>query len=226
MFLTGPEDYVSCKPPATGGMRASMLFYDTIIGTIALVLAGGNLYYQREAVQLMKARAVSPRQRAAMAAKSWWRSPQVAVVTLLAALTWVPWIYGLVSPPADDAYYVGEQVQWGGLPDGEQYVSVILKETKPDRKVILVALHYSGIGDIKDAVGLQKSKPYDYTKGLQTFIVDPDQGFRNAASAVKLRVSFILLDIPNTITPDQFSTIRQAVALGGKIILTRATVPQ
>jgi hypothetical protein len=215
-------DYISCKPAATGGMGASMLFYEAIIGTIALLLAGGNLYYQREAVRVMRASAVSPRQRAAMAAISWWRSPQVAIVTLLAALTWGPFVYGLLSPSVTE---FEDQYAWGALPSGETYLTVGIKTTKPDKKIILVALHYRGLGDIKDQSGIQKSLPYDYTAGLTTFVVDPDQTFRNETASGMKGVSLILLEVPKNVSGDQFSTIRKAIDLGGKIIVTRAVAP-
>ena len=199
-----------------------MLAYEAIVGTIALLFTAGNLYYQREAVRLMRASAVSPRQRAAMAAMSWWKSPQTAIMALLVVMAWTPWIYGLVYPATDDSAFAAEDYKWGALPDGEPYVSVILKDNKPERKIILVALHYHGFGDIKDQPGIQKSLPYDYVRGLNTFILDPDQSFRSETAAGQQAVSMMLLDVPNSVGRDQFSTIRQGIAVGAKIILMRA----
>jgi len=195
--------------------RFTMAFFNFIIPAIATVLTGWNVYYQYQAVQIMKASAVSQRQRAAAAPKSWWSSPQIWIVALLAAVTWIPWIYGLINTPSSGAEY--GYSSWGVLPDGELYYSTIFNESKPDRKLILVSFHRSALVDIKDQTSLQRSEPYDYTTGLKTLVIDPDQKFRNEA-AFGASPSFVLLDMPNTVNKSQFSTIRQAVAIGGKIL--------
>ncbi len=201
------------------------LFYNLIIPLIGLILMAGSLYYAREQVRIMKA-APSANQRAkavaVVSARPWWKSWQLAVMAVLFALTWVPFGYGLLFPPVEFA----QEMKWGGLPDGDLYVSVILPKAKSDRKIVLVALHYNGRGDIKDAKGIQKSEPYDYGAGLQTFIVAPDQTFRNEAAAGMRGVTFLLLDLPNTVNEAQFSTVRQAIALGGKVVATRAVDDQ
>lgn len=216
MSLANHHPWVVCGPMGW--------FYNLIIPLIGVALTGWNVYYQREAVRLMRGSAVSPRARAAMAAVSWWKTPQVALMVGLMLLTWVPFGYGLIYPPYDEAAFADE-IKWGGLLDGAQYMSVILKQTKQNHKIILVVLHYSGLGDIKDQTNIEKSEPYDYIKGLNTFIVDPNENFRREVAAGKRAVSFLLLDVPAVVPPAQFSTIRQAIALGGSIVLTRGTEP-
>lgn len=199
-------------------------FYNLIIPLIATALTGWNAYYAREAVLLMRASAVSPRKRAEMAAKSWWKTPQVAILLVLVLLTWVPFVYGLVRP--SDISEFEDQYAWGTLTNGKSYFTVGLKSTKPDRKLILVALHYHGLGDIKDQPGIQKSLPYDYTAGLLTLIVDPDQRFRSETAAGEKGVTLLLLEVPSTVGRDQFSTVRQAISVGGKLVATRAVTPK
>jgi hypothetical protein len=208
-------------------LRAMGWFYNLVFPLIGLILMAGSLYYAREQVRLMKA-AASANQRARLAAaasnRPWWKSWQLAVMAVLMALTWVPFVYGLVHP--SDILEFEDQYAWGTLPSGEAYLTVGLKSTKPDKKLILVALHYNGLGDFKDQSGIQKSLPYDYTAGLLTMVVDPDQRFRNETAAGMKTINFLLLEVPSNISRDQFSTVRQAISIGGKLVITRASTPK
>jgi hypothetical protein len=196
------------------------LFYNLIIPLIGLILMGGSLYYAREQVRIMKA-APSTNQRAkvvaAVSARPWWKSWQLAVMAVLMALTWVPFVYGLIYPPP----ILAEQYAWGTLPTGDLYLTANFSRSKPDRRIVFVALHYRGLGDLKDQTGIQKSLPYDYEAGLHTFVIDPDQGFRNERAAGQAQVTYMLLEMPPNVSTNQFSTIRQAISLGGNVILTR-----
>lgn len=202
-----------------------MELYSFIMAAIGTLLTAGSLYYSREQVRLMKV-APSANQRAkvvaAVSARPWWKSGQLAVMGVLMVLTWVPFVYGLAFPAVSE---FEDQYAWGTLPDGAPYLTVGLKTSKPDKRIILIALHYRGFGDIKDQSGIQKSLPYDYTAGLSTFVVDPSQTFRNETTAGMKGVSFVLLEVPKNVSGDQFSTIRKAIDLGGKIIVTRAVAP-
>jgi len=201
-----------------------MVLYNIIVGTIALIFAGFTLYYQHQSVALMRSAPMSARQRAAMTPPApWWKTRQVAAIALLAALTWVPWVYGLVYPqPLESA--VGD-FTYGRLPDGDMYVLAVLKNDKPDKKLIAVAFHYKGFVDENDAKDLQKSETYDYTKGQKILLIDPDEKFRNEVKAGLMGTNYRLLEIPNTVTKDQFSTLRQAAGVGGRVIWRMAITP-
>lgn len=195
-----------------------MGIYNLLIAIIATIFAGWNLYYQREAVRLMKISTMSARQRAVLGTpKPWWRNSQVGIVALLAALTWVPWVYGL-SPFSIIEYPAVETAHFGDLSDGDLYVLPTLKETKSDKKIIAAVLLYPGVVDIMDTQGLQKSEAYDFTKGQKICLISPDQSFRNARRNGVRNENFFLLEVPAAVTKDQFSTLRQAIGLGAKII--------
>ncbi|MGO9628789.1 MAG: hypothetical protein ACLPXW_07315 [Xanthobacteraceae bacterium] len=150
-----------------------MFLYNIAIGTIALIFAGFTLYYQRESVTLMRNAPMSARQRAAMTPPApWWKTRQVAAIALLAILTWVPWGYGLIFPTQPESA-VGD-FYYGRLPDGDMYVFAVLKDSKPDKKLIAVAFHYKGLVDENDVKDLQKSETYDYTQGQKILLIDPD----------------------------------------------------
>ena len=199
-----------------------MLTFEALVGVAALLVGVGNLYYQREAVRLMKASAVSPRRRAEVANLSWWKNRTTALMAVLVLLTWGPFAYNLATQKPLPSEPPPGNYNWGTLSDGEIYYSLPIAETKPDRRLVLTALHYNGLGDIKDVGGIQKSKPYDFVRGIATLIIDPDQRFRNETAAGMKQVTFVLLDTPQNLSPDQFSTIRQATNLGATLLAQRA----
>jgi hypothetical protein len=100
-------------------------------------------------------------------------------------------------------------------------LSTVVLETKPNKKLMAIVFIYDPRLDPKDTQGLQKSELYDYTKGPHIFLVSTDSTFGS-----KLRpgtsIDGFILEIPNHITSDQFSTLRQAEALGS-VILTEKT---
>jgi hypothetical protein len=191
--------------------------YTLVMGTIGTFLTGWSLYYQHQNNALVRANMASghPQRAAAAAIKPWWKTPGVRVMVILAALAWVPSIFSLFAShpvePITDIY------KWGVFPNGDLYFTTYFTENKPDRKIMLVAFHATGLVDFKDEKNLQKSELYDYTSGLNTLLIDPDENFRSEAKT-GIVPSFILLDIPNTLNKDAFSTIRQAIAMGAKQI--------
>jgi hypothetical protein len=114
--------------------------YNFIVAFIALLVGAGVLYYTRESVLLMRS-SMSARRRAAASATPWWRTWQVLAIAVLVALTWVPWVYGLIRPTETEALF---GYTYGTLPTGDDYILGDLVDTKPDKKIIGAVLHYNG----------------------------------------------------------------------------------
>jgi hypothetical protein len=198
--------------------------YNFLVGVGTLLVSGALLYYTRESVSLMRD-SMSARQRAAADKTPWWRTKPVIAVVILAALTWVPWIYGLAYPARAPATEEVSDYNYGNLPDGDQFILATLKTTKPDKKVIGMVLHYNGLVDIKDAKGLQKSAPYDYTEGQKIILIDPDETFRREVQLGARGTNYFIIEVPKNVSSDQFNTLRQAENLGGTIIFQKAKTP-
>jgi hypothetical protein len=56
-------------------------------------------------------------------------------------------------------------------------------------------------------------------------IIDPDQTFRDERKRGVSGTSYYLVEVPKEVLPSQFSTLRQAEALGGKIIFNKGKSP-
>lgn len=140
----------------------------------------------------------------------------------MAALTCVPWVYGLISQEttAIDAIFYG-----GPLPDGNYYITPVMRDTKPGRKIMGVIFHYRGDVDVLDIKGLQKSEPHDYVKGQNVFIITPDDQFRSEVQKGYVGTNYFLFDVPDTMTKESFVTIRQAERDGAKIISKNSKTP-
>lgn len=123
----------------------------------------------------------------------------------------------MVRPPQPP---VTTMVTYGLMPDSRPYVTIDLKENKPDRKVIAIALHYYGTVDGYDQEGLQKSKLFDYRSGSQTMIINADDRFLREAQG--RTTNFFLVDAPSGTNETQFSTLRQASNLGFRVIFLGA----
>ena len=85
-------------------------------------------------------------------------------------------------------------------------------------KLVGVCFHHLKPGDVQDEPAISKSGAYDI-EDRQIKIVIPwsNQFFGEVASGIT-PTGYELLAVPNGISPDQFSTIRQAVAFGAKRI--------
>ena len=192
----------------------------TFIGMLALGITAYTAYLTRQQVLMLKAGTTNRRQPKPTI-PAWWKTPSLLAMAFLALLTWVPWIVGFWFP----ATVAGGRVEYGNLNDGRLYITRDIAEDKPDRKIIAVAFHYFGKVDINDQVGLQKSRPFDYRKGTQFITISPDSIFfdevRNGASGT----NYMLLDVPQGITEDQFSTLRQAYKIGAKLMFSAAKRP-
>jgi hypothetical protein len=185
--------------------------FNLLVAVVGLIVMAYTAHLTRRQVRMTEANAVVVESTSAPM-RRWWRAPTFLAVAFMAFLTWVPWIYGMThhSAPKTEVWY-------GELPDRQLYVTIDLKEEKPDRKVAVVVFHYYGTTDAMDQIGLQKSKLFDYRSGLRTILIQPDNKF--IQEAVPGRVAYYyLISVPTGVSEDQFSTLRQAEKFGAELI--------
>jgi hypothetical protein len=194
---------------------------NSFVGGLALLVAAYTAYLTRQQVQMLKAGTASRNSPNRGGVQQWWRAPSVLAVALLAVITWVPWLYGLSQRPS----FGPGRFEYGSLPDGRLFIAQEIQEDRPDRKIIAIAFHYYGNVDINDAPGLQKSKPFDFRKGVQLMIIEPDEAFKDEVKRGMSGTNFMTLDIPAGVTEDQFSTLRQAYKLGARLMVGAAKHP-
>jgi len=104
------------------------------------------------------------------------------------------------------------------LTNRQLQMTVASARANKDQKFLDVAFHYKGEVDFEDVSELQKSALYDVRVGAQVMIFRYDEKFAAEwASGIKT-TSYILLIVPSTVRPEDFSTIRQALSKGAKIV--------
>jgi hypothetical protein len=97
--------------------------------------------------------------------------------------------------------------------DGNAIVSY-----QSDFKVAGLVLHYSGKTDLKDVSELTKTGLYDIAPNEIIMIVDLNQTFLDEMAHGISGTNYIAILVPNDVRLDQFATIRQAEAMGVKVI--------
>jgi hypothetical protein len=152
-----------------------------------------------------------------------WRKRQTVIMIVLVILAWIPMIVTWIYRDAQQPLPVRIMVTNTLLPDGRLSTKLDLREDKPDRKIMVVALHYYGTLDGSDQPGLQKSALFDYRSGEQTIITQPDAKFIHEAP--NYTTNFYLINIPSGISETQFSTLRQAEKLGAYVTFAGANGP-
>ena len=138
----------------------------------------------------------------------------------MALLVWVPWAisyFNRAPAPTIGIGGWGTQNAAGGLP-----ITVVMIKEDPTIRLIGIAYHYDGFGDVFDAKGLQKSAPYDVRIGSIIILIKPDAEFLNEVTSGKhVRTNYVLISIPASLGDNpNFSTLRQATALGAKVLWT------
>jgi hypothetical protein len=84
-------------------------------------------------------------------------------------------------------------------------------------KLVGVCFHANTIAsDVRDRV-LQKSVAYDIVDEPEALRIDLDEGFQKEELSVR-GTSYALLLVPKNVSPSQFSTIRQAEAMGAVMV--------
>lgn len=87
-----------------------------------------------------------------------------------------------------------------------------------------VAFHQISV-DLPDVPNLQKSGSYDIKDGRITMAIQLDQQFINAIGQGAVNTNYALLLVPNKVRMDQFETLRQATALGVRVMQTSSGPP-
>jgi hypothetical protein len=189
-----------------------------IVPLLAVLIAGISLYYQREQLRLMR-ESVSKKKAQSFTPgwKFYW--PMVATA-LLALSTWGPFVLQHYS--SDDVF--GRVVlTWGGGGADAGFTKITVKPSllvnyQEGFRLAGICFLYSGLGDALDETGLQKSALRDIENGDQLEITIPlDVDFRSKLRQAST-ATYAVLIVPKHVRMDQFSTLRQAQALGGKVI--------
>lgn len=156
--------------------------------------------------------------------------PMLTMV-LLVVLVWVPYVYTHYHPAKgpqqiDIPEFDGPTAEliggWGQDTSASCYMSVngkLLLSRQSEYKLAIACFAYDGKEDILDAPYLQVSNLYDIKDGTvvirgsyQPYFID----YSKQIHSVGIEVA--LLNVPNGIQPSQFTTLRQARALGVKIL--------
>jgi hypothetical protein len=136
-------------------------------------------------------------------------------MVLAIILSWVPY-FVVANVTLPDPI-----VHWGGAPQfGPNTVEIIvngskLLSKKSRYKVAAVCFHYVSRGDYVDSANLQKSRLFEIRDELETIPIPVDSAFVYEWQTQNISpTSYFGLLVPNDVSMDQFSTLRQAFALG------------
>lgn len=189
-------------------MEAQQQFWLQIAVTIVIGVIA--IYYQRKQVQSLK-----PSNRG-----KWTKYWPIGFVVLLAASSWIPYIMRPDDLP--DFPDPHPPIREYGVKVGECRVGVngerFLKYAA-HYKVACGCYFYDGSGDILDAPQLQTSAAYEINNSRITMRILWEPGFKQYVLA-KLpgKLNLVVFLMPIGVEPDQFSTLRQAKALGVRLI--------
>lgn len=189
--------------------------YQLLVAVLALGIAGYTALLQHRQVKLMEA-GQEDLPGLSRAAK-WWKAPPVLAVFALALLTWAPWVVTAIKPKP----FVISAFGWGGinLTNGTLPIVAVMSATNPSIKLMAIAFHYSGTTDFTDVKQLQKSALYDVRQGTQIMMIQADSDFIDDVTNKKqIGTNFMLLTVPVTLGNPEFSTLRQAFAMGIQIV--------
>ena len=84
---------------------------------------------------------------------------------------------------------------------------------KESHKLMLVCFHWDGRTDQLDAKQIIKSNPYDITSDSVTLFVEPPSEFFQS-----IRTMYNVLLVPNELKPEQFSSVREALVAGARVL--------
>jgi hypothetical protein len=141
-------------------------------------------------------------------------------------LAWIPYF---VTPHP----LIVKDERWGkySVDNGEMtlFVSVnfepLVSQYGAQYQAMVVAIHFFGNVDQYDAEGLQKSAAFDLRDGPSEFAIHADKAFQTEFTKGNHGTNYVIMLIPRSISPDQFRTIRQAIALGAIIVTSDAGPP-
>jgi hypothetical protein len=157
----------------------------------------------------------------------WTRREKVMAFFLLLSLIFA--IFGYFKSTNKELSYFGT---YGGLnPHERGFIGAevrgdLLFDYRNKFKVAVVAYKWDGLIDINDAPNLQKSNLFDITNNREIRIkIKMNEEFVDELRKGHLMTNYSILLVPNGVTMDQFTTLRQAKALGIKVMETRGGPP-
>ena len=121
-----------------------------------------------------------------------------------------------------------------GIPESVQGVksstlivngSALRFSERKDYKLIGVCFHYWISGDLLDQPNVSKSGLYDIRDGHITITIQWNDQFVRELVKPMLGTTYVLLEVPKGVTPDDFTTVRKAVDLGARILQSRVGTP-
>lgn len=122
------------------------------------------------------------------------------------------------------------QFAWGptGTPDGFTRASVTLHILTPDRlrtdRLAAVCYHDTGLIDHSD-IELSKSGLYDIAEGSQSMLIKYSDTFLAELQRGQRGTVYTILLVPRGITMERFTTLRQAEALGVRLVFAGGGPP-
>ncbi len=209
------------------GLEILAAFYHHARQPLAYVASGSETHALHESSSVHNALATFPWYK-----QLWDRYWPIFVMLLLLIGTWIPYFvntdisdqnvmifWGTDSPPG--VHIPIEQLKnLKVVTDGSRLPPSIRR----NYRIAAVADH--DIGDIDtDDAELLKSSARDIVDGPISMLIPLTENFRNEYRQGDRGTNFYLLIVPKEVSPSQFDTLRQAKALGAKIINARGGPP-
>ncbi len=143
------------------------------------------------------------------------------ISAVLALAAWLPYYLG---PPIINLDAGAALTSWGFYPQNSTTPTECLLTVNPNKlgryrltyRVGAIVVRYNGSPDFKDATPLYKSTLYDIPESGSPFavVIAIDSVFLKSQGAP----NFQLLLVPKNVHMEDFSTLRQAEAMGAKVI--------
>jgi len=194
------------------------------IGTLVLMQKGNAILAQQNEIMLAQGTKRAREELAKPASVKLSRWPVYAVVGVV-FLTWAVVgydFYDRTHPPLLE-FDVPHDTLIAGWEQGVNSCSLAVNEQhllllRNDYKLAVACFIYNGQGDILDAPNVEVGALYDIREGQSTLTAGWSQGFIQYRVQQGAAGSFVaLLIIPKNVQTFQFTTLRQARALGVRI---------
>jgi hypothetical protein len=195
----------------------------TIFGFVAMVINVYSAYWQRRSV-LMAIEAQRPENRPnVILPSSWWKNPSVIALFLLSCFLWAPYILSRLSAPTQ--LHSVSMVLDGPADIFNQFLNVAITismdgneiYTYHPQKAMAIAFHWPIDRDVDDTEEIQKSQVLDIRDSPLTFYINPDQKFIDSLNRGS-GIFYSIIILPMGMSPNSFSTMRQAKMGGAKIL--------
>jgi hypothetical protein len=197
---------------------------------IALLVAGYGVYQQHKQTKMMEAHTI-PRPGVSPRAikSSWWKTPVIPILAVLVALAWWPDIAERLNQPT---LQNPAKAGWGArtaitesgtsrLKELTLFVTLdgaYLNRYAENFSMIAVAVHYRGDRDLDDVAITEKSAVYGIHDEQELLLIKTSQTFIDEVNAGLRNTTYFVVLVPNGLTPENFTTFRQAKHLGAIVL--------